>query len=68
MSWFKAARKAIPSIPVVNAENWVKAQKSGWYIFSSEPSTDFVRFTLIDYFDNKCYVIIDRKAEALGGK
>lgn len=58
--WWKAARKAIPEIPEIKSELFVMQQKIGWYLFVAETSDTFVKFTLYDAFDNKCYVVIDR--------
>lgn len=59
-TWWKAARKAIPEIPEIKSELYVMQHKEGWYLFVAETSETFVKFTLYDALDNKCYVVIDR--------
>lgn len=59
-TWWNAARRAIPEIPEMQLESQVFAKKEGWYLFVAETSEAFVKFTLYDCNENKCYVVIDR--------
>lgn len=58
-AWFKAAQKAIPEIPRL-------LQEEGWDIFEERATQDFVVFHLKSNTDERCSVVIDRKASSLG--
>lgn len=60
--WYKQARKAIKQIPEIQNESQVFTRKEGYYLFTAVPGEDFVSFVLQDAYDNRAYVIIDRKA------
>lgn len=55
--WFRAARKAIPSIPKIGDDGWVLA--------GSVATTDFIRFDLLNAIQEKCYVVIDRSKPSM---
>lgn len=63
--WWNAARKAIPEIPEMQSELFVMEQKKGWYLFVAETSETFIKFTLYDCNENKCYVVIDRSRSGI---
>lgn len=65
-SWYRSCRKVIKEIPIPEPEQLVKTQKSGWYLFSTEVSEAWLKFVLMDAFDNKAYIVVDRKASFLG--
>lgn len=66
-SWYKAARKAVPEIPKLVTQSQVITENRGHYLFSSQAHQDWVKFEVMDCKDNKSHIVIDRKANPLGG-
>lgn len=64
--WWKAARRVIPEIPEVLFGAFRVQASSGWMMTNSSASPSFVRFDLENVQGEKAYVIIDRKAHAVG--
>lgn len=59
--WWKACRKVIPQIPDPKAGEWE--------IIHTHTTVDYIRFSLVKVgdFERRCYVVVDRVADSLGG-
>lgn len=60
--WLKRARKSVADIPPLHQE------PDFWRVHHEEATVGYVHFELWNNKDEKCHVIIDRKASSLGGK
>lgn len=56
-AWFKQSRKIIPEIP--------NPVDTDWRIASEEATLQYVKFTMVNSIGERCYVVIDRKADGL---
>lgn len=58
-AWFKSAQEAISDIPKLNVE------PDFWREHNFSATLNYVSFVLLNNRDERCHVVIDRKASSL---